>query len=146
MTWKTFWSSITWTICENYDNPFMEGLCPVKHRGIVVTSFLRQPPVTWTSFLSGVGGKGKTKPRGRSVNQKKLVIRCFHCNFSGHLSGQPYFVSSRTRTNMMIRHTLRVARWERRFMCTPNRLSLVRYRLRKSQGGPIMRYLLQSYC
>ena len=61
----------------------------MRNRGIVVTSFPRQPPVTRASFSSGAGGKGKTKPRGRSVNQKKFVTRCFHCNFSGHLSGNP---------------------------------------------------------
>ena len=36
----------------------------------------------------------------------------------------------------MLRHTSPVARWERLFTCTPKRVSLVRYRLRKSQGGP----------
>ena len=36
----------------------------------------------------------------------------------------------------MLRHTLPVARCERRFTCTPKRVSLVRYWLRKSQGGP----------
>ena len=63
----------------------------MRNRGIVVTSLPRQPPVTRAPFSSGAGGKGKTKPRGRSVNQKTLVTRCCHCNLSGHLSGNPIF-------------------------------------------------------
>ena len=44
----------------------------------------RQSPV------SGSGrGKGKTRPKGGSVHQKKLVTRCFDCNRFGHWSGDP---------------------------------------------------------
>ena len=35
-------------------------------------------------------------------------------------------------TNTMLRRTLRVVRWEGRFMCTSSRLSLIRYRLSRS--------------
>ena len=42
------------------------------------------------SSVSGSGrGKGKTRPKGGSVQQKKLVNRCFDCNRSGHWSGDP---------------------------------------------------------
>ena len=42
------------------------------------------------SSLSGSGlGKRKTRPKGGSVQQKKLVTRCFHCNRFGHWSGDP---------------------------------------------------------
>ena len=34
-------------------------------------------------------GKGKTRPKGGSVHQKKLVTRCFDCNRFGHWSGDP---------------------------------------------------------
>ena len=42
------------------------------------------------SSLSGGGrGKGKTRPEGGSVQQKKLVTRCGDCNRFGHWSGDP---------------------------------------------------------
>ena len=40
--------------------------------------------------LSGTGrGKGKTRPKVGSVDQKKFVTRCFDCNRCGHWSGDP---------------------------------------------------------
>ena len=40
--------------------------------------------------LSGTGrGKSKMRPKGGSVQQKKLVTRCFDCNRFGHWSGDP---------------------------------------------------------
>ena len=42
------------------------------------------------SSLSGGGqGKGKTRPKGVSVQQRKLVTRCFDCNRFRHWSGDP---------------------------------------------------------
>ena len=42
--------------------------------------------------LSGTGrGKGKTRPKGGSVHQKKLVTRCFDCIRFGHWSGDPNY-------------------------------------------------------
>ena len=42
------------------------------------------------SSLSGGGrGKGKTRPKGGSVQQEKLVTRCFDCKRFGHWSGDP---------------------------------------------------------
>ena len=42
------------------------------------------------SSLRGSGrGKGKTRPEGGSVQQRKLATRCFDCNRLGHWSGDP---------------------------------------------------------
>ena len=45
---------------------------------------------TRQSSLSGSGrGKGKTRPKGGSVQLKTLVTRCFDCNRVGHWSADP---------------------------------------------------------
>ena len=57
--------------------------------------------------LSGTGrGKGKTRPKGGSVHQKKFVTRRFDRNRFGHWSGDP--ICPR-KANTMRRHILRVA-------------------------------------
>ena len=40
-------------------------------------------------FRGNGRGKGKTRPKGGSVHQKKVVSRCFDCNRFGHWSGDP---------------------------------------------------------
>ena len=44
--------------------------------------------------LSGTGReKGKTRPKGGSVHQKKLLTRCFNCNLFWTMSGDPIYLA-----------------------------------------------------
>ena len=120
--WKTFWTSQDVEDLRELSESMNEGLphhqrkntqkLREEHGEIAVISLPRQPLLTQLfgsrhASLSGTGReKGKTRPKGGSVHQKKLLTRCFNC--------KPFFGQCLVirfiwqKTNTMRRHILRV--------------------------------------
>ena len=89
--WKTNLADRTWKICESFqrqctkDSPHLRektrncGYQPSSSASSHAAFGSRQ-----SSLSSSGRGKVKTRPKGGSVQQKKLVTRCFDCNRFGH--------------------------------------------------------------
>ena len=87
------------------------------------------------SSLSCSGrGKGKTRPQGGSVQQKK-VVTLFFLTATVSDTG-PVIRSVRRKTNMMRRHMARVVLCKKQCMFTLSHVSRPQFRLNKSSEEP----------
>ena len=78
---------------QEFSESVYEGPATIKETHAKLREKTRSSHAAFGSrhaYLSGTGGgKGKTRPKGGSVHQKKLATRRFDCNRFGHWSGDP---------------------------------------------------------